>query len=184
MPTIIDQHASAFEHALIHFENELLGLRTGRAHSGLVEDVKVEAYGSQMDLKGVASISVPDAKTIQIEPWDKGLVSVVEKALIIANLGIQPVTSGATIRLILPPMTEENRKNIVKQVHEKAEEAHVVIRSIREEIRDEIQQAEKDKKMGEDEKFRLQEQLEKIVKDWNDKIEQLADKKEKEIMTI
>jgi ribosome recycling factor len=184
MPTIIDQHISAFENAMTHFENELLGLRTGRAHSGLVEDVKVEAYGSQMDLKGVASISVPDAKTIQIEPWDKALVSVVEKALIVADLGIQPVTSGTIIRMILPPMTEENRKNIVKQVHEKAEEAHIVMRSIREEVRDQIQKAEKEKQMSEDEKFRLQEQLEKIVKEWNDKVDQLADKKEKEIMTI
>lgn len=184
MPTIIDQRASAFVQAMTHFENELLGLRTGRAHAGLVEDVKVEAYGSMMDLKGVASISVPDAKTIQIEPWDKGLVGTVEKALIIADLGLQPVTAGSTIRLILPPMTEENRKQIAKQVHEKAEEARIAIRTVREEIRDEILKMEKDKQIGEDEKFRLQEQLEKMVKEWNEKIEQTADKKEQEIMTI
>lgn len=184
MPTIIDQNMPALEHAITHFENELLGLRTGRAHSGLVEDVKVEAYGSMMDMKGVASISVPDAKTIQIEPWDKALVGTVEKALIIANLGIQPVTSGTIIRMILPPMTEENRRNIVKQVHEKAEEARISVRSVREEIRESIQKAEKEKLMGEDEKFRLQEQLDKIVKEFNDRIQQIADKKEKEIMTI
>lgn len=184
MPTIIDQHASAFEHVFTHFENELLGLRTGRAHSGLVEDVKVEAYGSVMDMKGVASISVPDAKTIQIEPWDKALVSVIEKALIIANIGIQPVTSGTIIRLILPPMTEENRKNIVKQVHEKAEETRIAIRNVREEIREQIQKGEKEKTINEDEKFRLQEQLDKVTKEWNEKVEQLASKKETEIMTI
>lgn len=184
MPTIIDQHAPVFEQAFTHFENELLGLRTGRAHAGLVEDVRVEAYGSQMDLKGVASISVPDAKTIQIEPWDKALVGVIEKSLIIADLGIQPVTSGSIIRLILPPMTEENRKHIVKQVHEKAEETRIAIRNVREEVREQIQKAEKDKKIGEDEKFRLQEQLDKMVKEWNEKVEQLADKKETEIMTI
>lgn len=184
MPTIIDQHLPAFENAITHFENELLGLRTGRAHAGLVEEVGVEAYGSRMDIKGVASISVPDAKTIQIEPWDKALVSAVEKALIIADLGIQPVTSGSTIRLVLPPMTEENRKHIVKQVHEKAEEARIAIRNIREETRDEIQSAEKEKRISEDEKFRLQEQLEKAVKEFNERIEQAANKKEKEIMTI
>lgn len=184
MPTIIDQHISSFEEAIKHFENELLGLRTGRANAASVEDVSVEAYGSQMELKGVASISVPDAKTIQIEPWDKSMVGAIEKALIIADLGMQPVTNGTTIRLISPPMTEENRKNIVKQAHEKAEEARIAIRSIREEVRDEIHRAEKDKEIGEDEKFRLQEQLDKIVKEMNDRIEQLADKKEKEIMTI
>jgi ribosome recycling factor len=184
MPTIIDQHAPAFEQAVTHFENELQGLRTGRAHAGLVEEVKVEAYGSQMDLKGVASVSVPDAKTIQIEPWDKALVSTVEKALIIADLGIQPVTSGTIIRLVLPPMTEENRKHIVKQVHEKAEETRIAIRTVREEVREAIQKMEKEKQIGEDEKFRLQEQLEKTVKDWNERIEQIASKKETEIMTI
>ena len=184
MPSIIDQRVPAFESAVEHFSSELHGLRTGRASAGLVEDVSVEAYGNMMELKGVASISVPDAKTIQIEPWDKTVVVAIEKALIAADLGMQPNTSGSTIRLNIPPMTEENRKHIVKQVHEKAEQARIAIRSIREDIRDEIGKAEKAKEIAEDEKFRLQEQLEKKVKEYNEKVESLAEAKEKEIMTI
>lgn len=184
MPSIIDQHIQSFEKIIQFLESELHSIRTGRAQSALIEDIPVEAYGSTMELKGVAAISVPDAKTIQIEPWDKTLVGAIEKALIAANLGMQPNTAGTTIRLSIPPMTEENRKAVVKQVHEKAEHARISIRSVREDVRDAIAKAEKAKEIGEDEKFRLQEELDKKVKTFNERIEQIADAKEKEIMTI
>ncbi len=159
-------------------------MRSGRASAGMVESIPVQAYGSAMELKGVASVSIPDPKTIQIEPWDKGLVKDVEKAIIAADLGMQPNTAGSIIRLMLPAMTEENRKRLVKQVNEKTEQARISLRNIREKIRDEVQALEKDKKMGEDEKFRLQEQLDKQVADWNAKVEAASKKKEEEIMTI
>ncbi|MBD3251099.1 ribosome recycling factor, partial [Candidatus Uhrbacteria bacterium] len=124
------------------------------------------------------------AKTIQMEPWDKTLIGAIEKALVAANLGMQPTTAGNVIRLNIPTMTEENRKAVVKQVHEKAEHARISIRNIREQVRDAIAKAEKDKEIAEDEKFRLQEELDKQVKQWNEKIEAMADAKEKEIMTI
>lgn len=184
MASIIDERTPEFEKVLAFLESELHGIRSGRAQSGLVEDIPVDAYGSTMPMKAVASISVPDAKTIQIEPWDKNLVQEVEKALIQANLGMQPNTAGAVIRLAIPPMTEENRSQRVRQVHEKAEQARISIRNIREDIRETIQKMEKDKEIGEDEKYRLQEELDKKVKQWNEKVDQFAKKKEEEIMTI
>ncbi len=182
--SIIDQYQPEFVATIQHLESDLQSLRTGRASSALIEDVRVEAYGSSTDLKSIASISIPDAKTIQIEPWDKSLVGAVEKALIIANLGMQPNVAGSVIRLNLPQMTEENRRAIVKQVHEKAEHARIAIRTVRETVRDAINTAEKNKEIAEDEKFRLQEQLEKKMKDVNESIQEIADKKETEIMTI
>lgn len=169
---------------MAHFENELKGLRTGRASASMVENVQVEAYGSMTELKGLASISVPDAKTIQIEPWDKGIVKDIEKSLIVADLGMQPNVAGSVIRLSMPPMTEENRKRLAKQAHEIAEQTRITIRNIRESIRDAVQKLESDKAIGEDEKFRMQEELDKKVKEWNAKIEATATQKEEEIMTI
>jgi ribosome recycling factor len=184
MPNPVADHAADFTAAVAHFEQELKGLRSGRASAAVVETVPVEAYGSMMEMKGVASISVPDAKTIQIEPWDKGLVKDIEKALVMAELGMQPSVAGSTIRLTMPPMTEENRKRLVKQAMEMAEQARIAVRAVRENAREAIQKLEKDKAIGEDEKFRLQEDLEKVVKEWNNKIEEIVKKKEEEVMTI
>ncbi len=184
MPNPIDERKSEFAAVFDHLEQELKSLRSGRASASAVEAVTVEAYGSTMELKGVASISIPDPKTIQIEPWDKNLVKDIEKALVAADLGMQPNTAGTVIRLQMPPMTEENRKRLVKQVHEQAEQARISLRGVREKIRDEVQRLEKDKEIGEDEKFRLQEQLDKLVAEWNAKVESAAKKKEEEIMTI
>lgn len=184
MPSLLDERAPEFEKVLNFLETELHSLRSGRAQSGLVEAIPVEAYGSTMEMKGVASISIPDAKTIQIEPWDKNLIKEIEKALIAADLGMQPNTAGTIIRLSVPPMTEDNRTRLVKQLHDKAEHARISIRNIREDVRDVIHKMEKDKELSEDEKYRFQEELDKKVKEWNEKIESAAKKKEEEIMTI
>jgi ribosome recycling factor len=182
--SLIDERASEFGKVLAFFESELHGLRTGRAQGGLVEHIQVEAYGNSMELKALASISIPDAKTIQIEPWDKNLVKDIEKALSAADLGMQPNTAGTVIRLTLPPVTEENRARLVKQIHEKAEQARISVRNIREDVRESIGKMEKAKEISEDEKYRLQEQLDKKVKEYNEKIQELAEKKEREVMTI
>jgi ribosome recycling factor len=184
MSNPIELHKQDFGHVLEFFDQDLKNLRTGRANAAMVEHISVEAYGSAMELKGVAAISIPDAKTIQIEAWDKNLTKEIEKALVVADLGMQPTTAGSVIRLSMPPVTEENRKKLVKQVHEKAEQAQISLRSVREAVRDAIQAQEKEKEIGEDEKFRLQEQLEKVVAEWKAKIDAVAAKKEEEIMTI
>lgn len=184
MANHIENAKPDFQKALDRLDNDLKGLRSGRANAALVEDIRVEAYGSTMELKGVAAISIPDAKTIQIEPWDKGLVKDVEKALIGANLGMSPNTAGTVIRLNLPQMTEETRKETVKAVHQKGEQAKISIRNVREAVRETLAKDEKAHVISEDDKFRLQEQLDKIVKEFNEKIDKLVTEKEQEVMTI
>jgi ribosome recycling factor len=184
MPNPIDSAKPQFAMVIEHLEKELHNLRSGRANASMVESLPVEAYGSTMELKGMASITVPDAKTIQIEPWDKNVVKDIEKAIQMSSLGLNPNVAGTVIRLVMPPMTEENRKNLVKVVGQKAEQARIGIRSVREELREVITASEKAKTMGEDEKFRLLEQLDKIVSEENAKIERLAKEKEEEILTI
>ncbi len=159
-------------------------MRGGRANSALVESVKVEAYNSNMELKSLASISIPDAKTIQIEPWDKTVVKEIEKALIAANLGMTPNVAGTVIRLNMPPMTEENRREAVKMVKEKGEQARIGIRGVREDIREKILKQEKEKIIGEDERFRLLENLDEVAAEFNKQIDARVKEKEEELMTI
>jgi len=173
-----------FEQTLEFLSKELKNLRTNRASASLVEDMRVSAYGSSMDMKGVASITTPDAKTIQIEPWDKGLVKEIEKTLIASGLGIMPKVAGTVIHLNLPPMTEENRKDLIKIIGQKTENARISIRNIRESTRELIMKDEKAKAITEDERFSLLEELDKVVSKLNDQIEQVAKDKEKEVMTI
>ncbi len=184
MASQIDLAKPEFEQSLSHFEKELSNIRSGRAHASMVEQIPVEAYGSTMEMKGVASISVPDARTIQIEPWDKGLVKDIEKAIQASGLGLNPVTAGTVIRLMMPPLTEENRKNIVKIVHQKAEQARISIRQVREQIRDNIGADFEAKRISEDDKFRLHDQLDKMVAEYNRRVEEMSGEKEKEVMTI
>lgn len=184
MPNHLDEHKQDFENAVEHFHQELQSLRTGRANAGFVEDVKVSVYEQQMALKSVASITVPDAQTIQIEPWDKSAVKEIEKSLIEANLGMTPNTQGTVIRLTMPPMTEENRKSMVKLLKQKEEQARIQIRNAREKIRSAIMEDEKNKVINEDEKHRQLEALEKEVAKWNAKLDEMTKEKEEEIMTV
>jgi ribosome recycling factor len=184
MASQIDLAKPEFEQSLSHFEKELSNIRSGRANASMVEQIPVEAYGSTMEMKGVASISVPDARTIQIEPWDKGLVKDIEKALQASGLGLNPVTAGIVIRLMMPPLTEENRKNIVKIVHQKSEQARISIRQVREQIRENIGADFEAKRISEDDKFRLHDQLDKMVAEYNKRVEEMSEEKEKEVMTI
>jgi ribosome recycling factor len=184
MPNRIDEHKAEFQAAIEHYQKELSGMRTGRASAALIEGIRVEVYGQSMDLKSNASITIPDNKTLQIEPWDKSIVKDIEKALIDANIGMQPNTAGTTIRLVMPPMTEENRKNMVKLVNQREEQAKITVRNIREKIKTAIQADEKEKVISQDERTRDLEKLDKMVAEWNAKIDALTADKEKEIMTV
>lgn len=184
MATIVDAHRVEFQTVLDHFHKDLQSIRTGRASSALVEEIRVPVYGQAMDLKSVASITIPDAKTIQIEPWDKSVVKDVEKALIDASLGMMPNVAGTVIRLSVPPMTEDGRKQLVKVLHQKEEDARIGVRNVREKVKSEITDKEKNKEISEDEKRRELEQMEKAVSEWNAKIDQETKSKEQEIMTI
>jgi ribosome recycling factor len=184
MHPLLSEKKGAFDAAITHLQKELSSLRTGRANPSLVESIPVSAYGSVMEVKAVASISVPDARTIIIDPWDKSLVQAVEKAIRDADIGLSPAVDGGVVRLNIPSMTEETRKKLVKVLHERLEECRVGIRQIREKAREETLRMEKEKRLGEDEKFKMLDELDKMTKDFTARAEEVGAKKEKEIMTV
>lgn len=164
---------------LDHLHHEFSKLQTGRANASILEHVMVEAYGQRMELKTVASISVQDARSIAIQPWDVSVLGGIEKALQAANLGINPVNDGVVIRLNFPSMTEERRGQIKKIVSQLAEAAKIKIRQDRQTVNDQAKQIAE-----EDEKERVQKELQRMVDDANKKVEESAAKKEKEVMTV
>ncbi len=181
---MIDAKKDGFENAVTYFEGEMQKLRTGRAHPGLVEGLLVDYYGTQTPVKQMASVTVPEARQILISPWDKGALASIEGAVRESDLGLNPMNDGVAIRITLPALTEERRKELVKVLNAKAEEAKIAVRSIREDIWKDIQEAEKEGLIGEDDKFRGKDDLQKVVDDYNQKLEALREKKEGEIMTV
>jgi len=181
---IIDAHQDGFKNAVTHFEGELVKLHTGRAHPGLVEGLLVDYYGTQTPVKQMASVTVPEARQILISPWDKGSLASIEAAIRESDLGLNPMNDGVGVRITLPALTEERRKELVKVLNAKAEEAKIAIRSVREEVWKEIQEAEKEGLIGEDDKFRGKDDLQKVVDEYNKQLETLREKKEGEIMTV
>ena len=184
MQEVIQGVKPKFSAAVEFLQGELTTIRTGRAHPGLVEDIMAEAYGAQTPIKGLATINVPDSKTLVIDPWDKSVIKSIESALRKADLGINPVVDGQIIRLVMPEMTEENRKEMVRKMKEKLEEAKVKVRSLREDARGKITQMEKDKEISEDDKFKMQDELDKETKSSTEQIDKIGKAKEEEIMTI
>ena len=181
---IIDEHLEEFNKAIGHFHDDIATLKTGRANPAILDGILIEAYGVPTPINQLASINAPEARSIVIQPWDKNVIKDIEKAIQESNLGLAPVNEGERIRIGLPLMTEESRKEIVKNLHRKAEEARIAIRNIRDKIREEILEAEKNKEFGEDEKYGLIETLDKKTGEYNDKIHQISVEKEKEIMTV
>ena len=182
--SLVEQRKGDFEKTISHFRQEITSLRTGRATPALVEDIAVDSYGAKQPMKAVASISVQDAKTIVVDPWDKNLIQAVETAIRNSQLGINPVNDGKVIRLPLPDLTQERRQELIKVLHQKTESARVSIRKIREDIRDEIDKQFKTSEIGEDDKYKLQEELDKVVKERNEKVKAIGEDKEKEITTV
>lgn len=180
----VDQYKENFNKTIEHLKHEISTLRTGRATPALVEDIKVDAYGTLQPLKSVASISVADAKTLNVDPWDKSLTQAVEIAISKSDLGINPVNDGKVIRLPLPDLNAERRQELIKVLHRKLEEARIAVRKIREDMRTQLDQMLKEKLISEDEKFSQQDMIEKMVKDTNEEIKQVGADKEKEIQTI
>lgn len=180
----LNEYKINFEKALDFFRKELSGLRTGRATPSLVENILCDAYDSKMELKGLASIQNLDSRTIIIEPWDKSVLKNIEKGIQTAGIGLNPIVDGNKIRLAMPALTEENRKDIVKIMGKKMEEARMSIRNVRDDIKNEIEKAEEGGEIAEDERFRLQDQLDEMTRNYNEKIKAMGEEKEKEIMTI
>lgn len=184
MNSFIEQKQGEFSKTIEFFKKEIASLRTGRANPNILEGIQVEAYGTMTPINGVASINVPDAESITVAPWDKGIVKALEKSLVDADLGVGVVNEGDKIRLTIPKMTEENRRELVKKLNEKLEHARVAIRQTREDIKTAIEKAEKDKEITEDEKFRYIKDLDEEVARQNENLKGIRDNKEKDIMTI
>lgn len=180
----LNEYKINFEKALDFLRKELGGLRTGRATPALVENILIDAYDSKMELKSLASINTLDSRTLIIEPWDKSVLKNIEKGIQAAGIGLNPIVDGPKIRLAMPLLTEESRKELIKVMGKKMEEARMSMRNIRDEIKGEIEKAEENKEISEDERFRLQDQLDEMTRNYNEKIKTLGEEKEKEIMTI
>lgn len=178
--SMIDDAKPQFLKVIEHLVNELGALRTGRASGAILEPVMVESYGVLQPIKALATITTPDSKTILIEPWDSSVVKAIETAIMKSDVGIMPVVDGKSLRLAMPMMTEESRLKMVKLMKEKLEDARVSVRKVREEVRKGIAKMEG----GEDEKRRVEEAFEKVVKEYMAKIDEMGAKKEKEITTI
>jgi len=177
---IFKEAESSMKKAVDYFKNEIAGFRTGRASTKLVEDIKVDYYGSKMPLKQIATIMVPEATQIVIQPWDQNAVSEIEKA-IREYLNVNPTVQGNVIRINLPPPTEERRREMVRLLHKLAEEARVAIRNIRREAKDKIEDLEG---VGEDEIRRLLDRLQKLTDKYIEMVNNLAQAKEEEILSI
>ena len=184
MEKIIKQLEEGLEKNNDHFKSEVSTLSVGRATPFLVEDIMVDYYGTPTPLKQVSTISIPDPRTIAIQPWDKGQLKEIEKAINMAQLGFNPMNNGDIIRITIPQPTEEGRKDMVKRLHDILEKARISARNVREEAMKEIKNMGKDNLIGEDERFTKQDEIQKIVDEYNKKLEKEMEKKEKEIMTV
>jgi ribosome recycling factor len=163
---------------------EFSGGRTGRANTALLDAVRVEAYGAQTPINQMASLSVPDPKTLVIQPWDTSQIPAIEKAILKSDLGLTPSNDGKVIRLNMPTLTEERRKQLAKTVGKLAEEARVAIRNIRRDANDRLKALAKDKKVSQDEERRGHDQIQKITDKFIAKVDELTKKKEQEILAI
>lgn len=180
---IIEKIKPELEKVINFLKGELAKIRTGRASPSLVENTIVECFGQKFPLKQLAAISSPGPRQIVIQPWDKSYIEPIEKALSRSSLGSSPIVDKNLIRISLPPLSDEYRKNLLRVISEKQEEARKTIRRWRERVWDEIQEKFKEGEIREDDKFRAKDELQELVDKYNDKIEDIVDRKKKEIRT-
>ncbi|MFM7627244.1 MAG: ribosome recycling factor [Gammaproteobacteria bacterium] len=166
------------------FQADLKKLRTGRAHPSLIENLKVDYYGTETPLQQLANIGIEDARTLVVTPWDKAAVQAVEKAVYKSDLGLTPNTAGTVIRIPLPPLTEERRRDITKVVRGDAEGARVAVRNVRRDVLQDVKEALKEKMISQDEEKKAQEEIQKLTDKHVAEIEQVLAAKEKEIMQV
>jgi ribosome recycling factor len=170
--------------AVEHLGNDLQSVRTGRAHPALLDKVQVDYYGTPTPLNGVANISAPDPRMVLVQPWDRSMLGPIEKAIQKSDLGINPNNDGQVIRLVLPQLTEERRKELVKQVHHRTEEARVAVRNIRRDALDHLRKAEKDGGISQEDERRAQERLQKITDQYIKKVDDVSKRKETEVLEV
>jgi len=184
MQTVIKDLETRMQAAVDLLSREFSGVRTGRANTALLDGVRVEAYGVQTPVNQMASLSVPDPKTLVIQPWDASQMPAIEKAILKSDLGLTPSNDGKVIRLIMPTLTEERRKQLAKSVGKLAEEARVAVRNIRRDANDKIKVIARDKNVAQDEERRSHDQIQKITDRFIARLDELTSKKEHEILAI
>ncbi len=181
---VLESLKSDMEKVVSQLKKEYERVRTGRATPALLDGIKVDYYGTPMSINQVANISVPEPRLITIQPWDKGIMPEIEKAIQRSELGLTPMNDGKVIRIAIPPLTEERRKELVKVVKKMAEEKKVELRNHRREANETLKDLKKEKVITEDDLFRYQEEVQKITDSFVEKIDALLESKEKEIMEI
>ena len=181
--TILNDASARMQKAIDHLEEELINVRAGKASPTVLNGVMVDYFGSQVPVSGAASVTVPDAKTILIQPWDKKMLRVIEKAILDSNIGLTPSNNGEQIRLTIPPLTEDRRKELVKQVRGEAETARISLRNARRDAIDGLKKAVKDG-MPEDVEKDAEAKVQKIHDNYMKKIDEVFAAKEKEILTV
>lgn len=170
--------------SLVTLKDEFTKIRTGRANTSLLDHIKVDFYGNEVPINQAATVSVSDARTLTVQPWDKGMVAVIEKAILNSDLGLNPSTAGETIRVPLPMLTEERRKEMIKVVRQVAEGARVSCRNIRRDANHDIKELLKEKEVTEDDAHRSEDDIQKITDKHIADIEQMLTSKEKDLMEI
>lgn len=181
---IYSQSEHHMQRTIATLKENFMKIRTGRAHTGLLEHITVDYYGSPTPISQVAQLGLADARTITVQPWEKKMVAVVEKAIRNSDLGLNPATSGDIIRVPMPPLTEERRRDLTKVVRGEGEEAKVAIRNLRRDANNKISALVKDKEISEDEQRRAETDIQKLTDKYITEVDKLVGEKEKEIMTV
>lgn len=181
---VLENYKEKFEKEILHLKDELSKIRTGRATTSLLDSIVVNAYDTKTPLPQLANISVPEVRTIVVQPWDKSVLKEVEKALSNSDLGLSVKNDGSILRATLPLLTEDSRKKLVKILGEKLEKTRISMRLIRDNVKDDIKEMENKKDITEDDKYRMIEELDMDIKEYNKKIEEIGKAKEDEIMTV
>jgi len=169
---------------VVAFRNELKKLRTGRANTSLLEQIRVDYYGSEVPLQQVANVAVEDARTLTVVPWEKQMVPVIEKAIMKSDLGLNPATAGSVIRVPLPALTEERRRDLTKVVRHEGENARVAIRNVRRDVMHELKEMLKEKLVSEDDDRRAQDEVQKLTDKYVAEVDHILAEKEKELMQV
>src|ERR1700691_4063759 len=180
----LTQAKTRMEKAVEDFRKELSSVRTGRANTALLDQVRVDYHGTPMPINQLGTMNVPDPAMIVISPWDQSAVAMIDKAIRMADLGLNPTNDGKVVRVPIPPLTEERRRDLAKHIHKVLENHRTAVRGVRRDIKDAIEKLEKEKKISEDDKQRTLDELEKVTHAETKKIEDLSAAKEKEVLEI
>lgn len=181
---VISKAGGEFQKAIEHLKSEFARLQVGRANASLVENIPVDVYGSSQPVKAIANVSIPDPKTIQIQPWDKSTLVPIEKAIVGIGTGLNPINDGICVRINIPPLTEERRTELTKHVKQLAEDARISVRNARQDAHNSFKRLKSDGDITEDDFYSSGKDLQKKVDDVNAKIDEITEAKEKDVMTV